>query len=168
MAANMIATRQKSLRLLLLSAAAASLVLAAMPGSESRAVAAPVIVNWRTGLAIYGFDPVAYFAEGAPLQGRADVELAFEGVTWRFRNDANRAAFAAHPEIYRPRFGGYDPLALVRGIATAGNPLLWLIHGGRLYFFHDPASRAAFAANPAGVVKASDAAWPRIEPTIVP
>jgi len=124
--------------------------------------------DWQNGIALYGFDPVAFFVDHRPRRGSASFEWKYAGAVFRFVNEGNRAAFKANPDVYIPRFGGYDPLALVRGIATAGNPLLWLIHGGRLYFFHDPASRAAFAANPAGVVKASDAAWPRIEPTIVP
>ena len=32
------------------------------------------------------------------------------GAIWRFRNEGNRAAFAADPEVYMPRFGGYDPV----------------------------------------------------------
>jgi hypothetical protein len=168
MAENMIVRRQGPVRRLLLSVAAAVVVAASVPGEKTDAAATPVIVNWRTGLAIHGFDPVSYFADGKALEGRDDVEYGFEGATWRFRSEANRAIFSAHPDIYRPQFGGYDPLPLARGVATPGNPLLWLIHGDRLYFFHDPKSRATFAANPAVVIAASEAKWPTVEQTIVP
>jgi YHS domain-containing protein len=155
-------------KFLLLSVAAAVAASVAMPGTRSGAAAGPVIVNWHTGLAIHGFDPVSYFADGKALEGRADVEYVFEGATWRFRNEANRTVFSAHPEIYSPRFGGYDPLPLARGVATPGNPLLWLVYANRLYFFHDPQSRASFAADPKVVIAASEAKWPTVEQTIVP
>jgi hypothetical protein len=62
--------------------------------------------------------------------------LAFDaGVIWRFHNEGERASFIAHPEIYGPQFGGYDPVDMARGIGVAGNPYFWLISGRRLYLF---------------------------------
>jgi hypothetical protein len=49
--------------------------------------------------------------------GRPEFERMPEGTTWRFRNEGNRAAFAADPDVFLPRFGGYDPVALARGVA---------------------------------------------------
>ena len=91
-----------------------------------------VVINRYTGLAIDGFDPVAYFADAKPQLGRAELELRFGGATWRFHNEGNRAAFAAAPDVYAPRFGGYDPVALARGAPTAGHPELWLIGAAAL------------------------------------
>jgi hypothetical protein len=51
------------------------------------------------------------------------------------RSDENRPAFIADPEVYRPRFGGYGPVGLARGVAVAGNPRLWHISERRLYLF---------------------------------
>ena len=69
-------------------------------------------VNADTGLAISGFDPVAYFTEGKALFGRPEFELNLDGAVWRFSNEGNRGAFADHPEVYAPRFAGYDPVAI--------------------------------------------------------
>ena len=77
-----------------------------------------IVTNRYTGLAISGFDPVAYFTDSVPKVGRAELELGFAGAIWRFRNEGNRAAFAANPAVYMPRFGGYDPIAVARGTAT--------------------------------------------------
>ena len=65
-----------------------------------------VVVNRYTGLAIDGFDPVAYFVDAKPKLGRPELELRSGGVTWRFQNEGNRSAFAADPAVYAPRFGG--------------------------------------------------------------
>lgn len=79
-------------------------------------------VNATTGLAISGFDPVAYFTEGKALFGRAEFELNLEGSVWRFNNEGNRGAFEKNPEVYAPQFGGYDPVAIGRGRSVQGHP----------------------------------------------
>ena len=81
--------------------------------------------------------------------GRPEFERMPEGTTWRFRNEG--AAFAADPDVLLPRFGGYGPVALARGVARPGNQLVWLVVGDRLYPFHSPASRDGFAADPSAV-----------------
>src|SRR4051812_2521009 len=76
------------------------------------AMAERVAVDHHTGLAIGGFDPVAYFVEGEAVLGRGDFEYALGDAVWRFRNEGNRAAFVDNSEVYMPRFGGYDPVAV--------------------------------------------------------
>jgi hypothetical protein len=144
------------LRAALASAAAGVAVFpASVPGSEY------VVVNRHTGLAIDGFDPVAYFEVG-----RADLELHHAGAVWRFRNEGNRAAFAANPEVYMPRFGGHDPIAAARGAGTPGHPRLWLVASGGLYLFYSAEARAAFAANPDRAIDSAIRHWPEVERTL--
>ena len=122
-----------------------------------------VVVSRYSGLAIGGFDPVAYFTESLAIQGVPDFEASEAGAVWRFRNEGNRASFVSHPEIYGPRFGGYDPVDLGRGVTYAGNPRFWLIVDQRLYLFGREDSRDAFAANPARFLKDATARWPGLE-----
>ena len=125
-----------------------------------------VEINPQTGLAISGFDPVAYFAEQRPVFGRADFELPFEGTVWRFENPGNRAAFLAHPEVYSPRFGGYDPVAIARGASVPGHPLVWTVMSQRLYFFYDEKTRAEFLSDPGRVLEQAGRQWPAVARTI--
>jgi hypothetical protein len=125
-----------------------------------------VVVNRYTGLAIEGYDPVAYFADARPEPGRPDFEASESGAIWRFRNEGNRASFVAHPEIYGPQFGGYDPTDLVRGVTYAGNPRFWLIVGQRLYLFGREENRDAFAADPAGILRDARVRWRELEQTL--
>ncbi|WGS19541.1 MULTISPECIES: YHS domain-containing (seleno)protein [unclassified Bradyrhizobium] len=122
-----------------------------------------VVTNRYSGLAIEGFDPVAYFTDAAASLGRPEFEAAEGGAVWRFRNEGNRASFVAHPEIYGPQFGGYDPTDLVRGVTCAGNPRFWVVAGNRLYLFNREKSRDAFAADPARFLKEAKARWPELE-----
>ena len=126
----------------------------------------PVVVNSHSGLAISGFDPVAYFTDGQAQIGRADLELRVDGIVWRFVNEGNRAAFQDHPEVYTPRFGGYDPVALARGNSVPGHPLLWAVTGQRLYLFYSEEARAAFLADPGRYIEAAMRKWPAVARTI--
>jgi hypothetical protein len=128
--------------------------------------AAPVVVNPNTGLAISGFDPVAYFTERKPVFGRPDLELAYDGTVWRFQNEGNLAAFKANPEVYEPRFGGYDPVAVARGVWVAGHPLVWAVIGERLYLFYDEAARAAFLADAGRLIETATRKWPDVVRTM--
>jgi hypothetical protein len=126
-----------------------------------------VVVNRHTGLAIDGFDPVAYFVDGVPKLGRAELESPFGGATWRFRNEGNRSAFAAAPEVYAPGFGGHDPVAMARGVATAGNPTLWLVWKRRLYFFYSADAQTAFLGAPDKVLEDAERNWSEVRQTLV-
>jgi len=127
-----------------------------------------VVVDWHTGLALYGFDPVAYFTDATPSIGRPGFEYGFAGAIWRFRNEGNRAAFIDRPDVYMPRFGGYDPIGLSRNIAVPGNPRFWVIADQHLYLFHDAADRATFAADPAKSVLAAQGMWPSVMKELIP
>jgi hypothetical protein len=143
----------------LLSAILASVA----PPACQAATTERVVANRFTGLAIEGFDPVAYFVDGRPVRGLPDFEAGFSGVVWRFHNEGNMASFLAHPEVYGPRFGGYDPTDLARGVTLAGNPLFWVISGQRLYLFGMEANRDAFSADPERFLPQASRLWPALE-----
>ena len=149
-AQTMTAARQKRKRYCFGIAAFAGLlaytglafVLAAGPGASA---GERIVVDSHTGLAIDGYDPVAFFTDGKPVQGSANLELRQGGAIWRFTNVGNRAAFAAAPNVYMPQYGGYDPVGVARGLSVAGNPNVWMISGQRLFLFYDGARRQKFA-----------------------
>jgi hypothetical protein len=127
-----------------------------------------IVVDWRTGLAISGYDPVAFFTDGKPTAGKPELELRYGGVAWRFANVGNRAAFADRPDVYMPQYGGYDPVGIARGVAVAGNPDVWVIVSERLYLFYDAARRAKFVADTPRLIAAAERKWPALEQTLDP
>jgi hypothetical protein len=169
----MTAARQKRKRYCFSLAALAGLsaytalafVLGAGPGASA---GERIVVDWHTGLAIDGYDPVAFFTDGKPVQGSPDLELHKGGVVWRFTNVGNRAAFAATPDVYMPQYGGYDPIGVSRGLAVPGNPGVWLIQGQRLFLFYDNARRQKFANDPSRVTASADRKWPDVQRTLTP
>ncbi len=148
--------------------AALVFILAAGPPTARAVATEQIVVDWHTGLAIGGYDPVAFFTDGKPTVGNADFELRLGGVIWRFANVGNRAAFAAQPEIYMPQYGGYDPLGVAWGVAVAGNPNVWLIAGARLFLFYDRTRLERFAANPDRVTGPADRKWPEVRRMLTP
>lgn len=161
----MTARRQENKGRCLGIACLAVLGAAGLPGFCAGAWAAVterVVVNRYSGLAIDGYDPVAYFTDAKAARGQPGIEASESGTIWRFRNDANRAVFLAHPEIYGPRFGGYDPVDVARGATVAGRAQLWLVSAQRLYLFSREENLRAFAADPQGVLKQASGKWPAL------
>jgi len=84
------------------------------------------LVDRHTGLALGGYDPVAFYTDGKPLPGSPEFELQYGGAVWRFSNVGNREAFAARPDVYMPRALGVMirsalPMALrLRAIGACG------------------------------------------------
>jgi hypothetical protein len=146
-----------------IAVSASLFILAFSPFPALAATTERVIVNRYTGLAIEGFDPVAYFVDARPMVGLRGFEASQSGAVWRFRNEGNRASFVAHPDIYGPQFGGYDPIDLARGVTYAGNPRFWLIERQRLYLFGREENREAFAADPQHYLRDAQQRWPGLE-----
>lgn len=151
-------------------AATVALVLALLVSLHGSIAATTerLVVDWHSGLAIDGYDPVAYFTDGQSLPGSADWEYHHAGAIWRFCNVGNRAAFAGHPDVYMPQFGGYDPVGVAHGVAVAGNPNVWLISGERLYLFYDRERQQTFIANSDRLIADAQRKWPALKLTLNP
>jgi YHS domain-containing protein len=131
-------------------------------GAVAGATTERVVVDRHNGLAIAGFDPVAYFTDQQAVQGKPEVEAREGGAVWRFRNAGNRDYFLARPDVYAPQFGGYDPVDIARGVTVAGNAQVWLVTGRRLYLFSQEDNRQAFTADPARYLAPAQQRWPQL------
>lgn len=132
-------------------------------GGPMAAVSERTVTDRYSGLALAGFDPVAYFVDGQPELGRPEFEYDLQGTVWRFRNEGNRNAFADNPGVYGPLFGGYDPVGVARGVSRPGHPEIFLVVRGRLMLFYSEAARAKFLADPVGVLTEAQAHWPKVQ-----
>ena len=82
-----------------------------------------------------GHDPVAYFTVGRPVKGVAEFKYDWDGERYLFANALNRDKFAADPDRYAPRFGGYCTGSMARGVRAEADPEAWIIADGKLYVF---------------------------------
>ena len=141
---------------------------AAVVSSSMAATSEAIVRDPRSGVALYGYDPVAYFIDQAARPGTSEYEFKFAGLTWRFRSEANLAAFARSPERYVPEFGGYDPLGVIEGVPLDGNPAFFALSDGRLFLFAREESLAKFLGNPGNLYDAALGAWPAVQRKLVP
>ena len=147
---------------------AASLVLAGF-GSLVHAAAAADRVNVSAGLteagaplAIHGYDPVAFFTQGKPLVGKMGITTVYQGAAFRFASEANKKVFEASPERYAPQYGGYCAFGAAKGAKYDGDPRVFAIVGGKLYFNLSPDIQKKWNEDVAGYIKKADASWPKI------
>lgn len=149
------------------------LVFSAAPGilpwqAGQAATTEQIVTDHNTGLAIYGYDPVAYFTDGAAKLGRGDLEVKHAGVAWRFHNEGNRDAFVQDPDIYMPQYGGHDPVAITANVARAGHPDFWAVHNDRLFLFYSEGARKQFRADPDHMALQAEVNWPHVSQTLAP
>lgn len=121
----------------------------------------PVNTTWL-GVAIDGYDPVAYFESGAPAKGEKANSLEWGGATWRFASAANLQAFKAEPEKYAPQFGGYCAWAVSQGYTADIDPKAWKIVEGKLYLNYSLDVQKKWEEDIPGHIKAARANWPKI------
>lgn len=141
---------------------ARTLLLAAALAFAAPALAqkAEVYSSWL-GAAIRGYDPVAYFTEGKPVEGSRKFSHEWKGATWRFASAANRDAFAAAPEKYAPQFGGYCAYGVANGYTVSTVPEAWTIVEGKLYLNYSLGVRADWLKDVPGYIGKANANWPR-------
>jgi YHS domain-containing protein len=116
----------------------------------------------RAGLALRGYDPVAYVVEGRAVRGRATIAWSYNGAGYRFSSTANLARFRADPERHAPQYGAFSAWHAAQGRKEAIDPRRFTIAEGRLFLHRDAASQGAWEAELARNIAAADADWPRI------
>jgi len=96
----------------------------------------------ETGFAASGYDVVAYFdlpqaAVGTPqtaaVAGRSDITSDYNGATFAFSSEENKAKFDANPAQYAPQYDGHCAYGVAKGGKVPGNPNLWRIVDDKLY-----------------------------------
>lgn len=139
---------------------AAAVVLVAL----SQGAAADGVVNssFFGNTAIHGYDPVAYFEEGRPVEGSGEYEHAWMGADWRFARAENRDRFAADPERYAPQYGGYCAYAVSQGTTADIDPEAWKVVDGKLYLNLSKDVQKLWEQDIPGYIEKADANWPEI------
>ncbi len=148
------------LRTLFIAAACAASAMSAAP---SAAAEKPAIYHGLfDDLAVGGYDPVAYFTSGKPVQGAKTFEHKYMNATWRFATADNLAAFKADPAKYAPQFGGHCAWAAAQGYTAKGDPRFWRIVDGKLYLNYDGNIQKRWEADIPGFIAKGNANWPAV------
>jgi YHS domain-containing protein len=114
------------------------------------------------GLAVHGYDVVAFFADGKPLIGSDAYAVAHAGGTYRFVSQANLDAFKADPGKYEPAYGGLCAYGVTLGKKFDGDPRYWRIVNGRLYLNLNGDIQAEWSKNIPGNITKAETNWARL------
>lgn len=118
--------------------------------------------NSGDGIALGGYDVVAYHREGRALLGERRHRANWSGTTWHFSSEANRAAFVADPERYAPKFGGYCAWAAAEGYIAPVDPEVFHIVDGSLYLNFSRGVARRWQRDVAGNLRRGSENWPRL------
>ena len=115
-----------------------------------------------TGLAIDGYDPVAYFTLSKPVKRTREFTFEFEGATYRFASAEHREQFAKDPAKYVPQYGAFCAWAVSRGYTADTDPQAWRIVDGKLYLNYNASVQKQWEQDIPGNISKADSNWPAL------
>lgn len=124
----------------------------------------------ESGIAILGYDTVAYFTEEAALLGNPEFTHSWQGVQWYFANARHRDMFAENPDRFAPQFGGFCSNGLSKGKTVVADPEQWTIVEGKLYIKFNLNARDKWRQDKNSKIKKAKKNWDiylRGEPLVV-
>ena len=121
----------------------------------------PVNVDGH-GVAIKGYDPVAFFTDHKAVKGDEKLHSNYQGATYDFASVEHKAAFDQDPAKYAPQFGGYCAYGVSQGHKAPIEPDAFQIVDGRLLLQYNAAVRDKFNQDQPGNLKKADGNWPAI------
>ncbi len=139
-----------------LGAATAALAVDELNVAPGRTILGP-------GVAIHGYDPVAFFTEGAAVIGSAGFAVSHAGATYRFSSKEHQAKFEANPDKYVPAFGGFCAYGVSVGAKFDGDPRFWRVVDGTLYLNLNRSIQQTWLKDVPGNIKKAKKTWRNIE-----
>jgi enamine deaminase RidA (YjgF/YER057c/UK114 family) len=116
-------------------------------------------------LSISGYDPVAYFTDGRPVQGKPEFEHVWRKMRWRFASGEHRDLFIKDPQRYSPQYDGYCAMGPTNGTAAhkdTVDPEAWTIVDGKLYLVHNKYWLGQWREKAKEYIKRADKDWPAV------
>ena len=132
------------------------LLALAMLGSAATAGEANLTFQ---GLAIQGYDPVAYFTDAKAVPGDPEITATHDGATYRFASAEHRSAFQADPGKYVPQYGGYCAYGASQGYNAPIEPEQFTIADGKLYLNYNADVRKRWNEDRGSYISKADAYW---------
>lgn len=116
----------------------------------------------KDGVAIQGYDPVAFFTDSKPVEGNPSIRSNYNGALYYFTSAEHKASFDTNPQKYIPQFGGYCAYAASIDTISPIDPNYWEIVDGRLLLQHNQRAWDAWHKDAPGNLVKADKNWPGI------
>ena len=117
------------------------------------------------GVAMHGYDPVAYHRDNRPAKGSASHAATHDDVVYWFETAENREAFLQSPDTYAPAYGGWCAYGVRVGRKFDTDPDAFRIINGRLYLYLDQGTQKVWEDDIARNIAIADRIWPSIRST---
>jgi YHS domain-containing protein len=114
----------------------------------------------HNGVAIQGYDPVAFFTDNRPVKGSAQFQSEYRGAKYYFVSSEHKAAFDKEPAKYEPQFGGYCAYGASQGHKAPIKIEAWQIVNGRLLMQYDLGVKDDFNKDQQNNLSKADRNWP--------
>jgi YHS domain-containing protein len=135
-------------------------IAAAAPFASTAVAGGLVNVAGASGIAVGGYDTVAFFTDGKPTAGDPSITSTHRKATYLFASKAHKAQFDADPEKYVPQFGGFCAYGAALGALFPVDISTWQVRDGKLYLNLNPEILKVFDKNPAGFIAKAEKNWP--------
>jgi YHS domain-containing protein len=116
----------------------------------------------KNGLALQGFDPVAYFTQNKPVKGNPEFKSVHDGALYYFASQENKALFDRDPHKYEPSYGGFCAYGVSRNKLVEIDPEAFQILNGHLLLQYSKSVRNDFNKDPQGNLAKANANWPAL------
>ncbi|HLG38678.1 MAG TPA: YHS domain-containing (seleno)protein [Chitinophagaceae bacterium] len=113
--------------------------------------------------AIRGYDPVAYFTENKPVEGKPEFVYTWGSANWYFSSQQNLDSFKVNPERYAPQYGGYCAYGLSEGHKAPTSVDAWKIVNGKLYLNYNIKVRELWSKNREERIETANKNWPDLK-----
>ena len=113
-----------------------------------------------SGVAIKGYDQVAYFTQSKPVKGSPAFASQWKNATWWFASTEDRGEFARNPEKYAPQYGGYCAYGVSQGHTAPIDPEAWTIVEGKLYLNYNKAVKKTWSEAIPKYIEEANRNWP--------
>ena len=142
-------------------AAVGAIFVACGAGVPANGAASPgkVSVYERDGVALGGYDTVAYFVDREAAAGSPMYQVNWQGAVWQFTSPEHAQLFEEQPERFAPQYGGYSLYGMSRGKAYGTDPRVFDIIDGKLYLSRNDAVREIWQRNPTGYIETANTHW---------
>ncbi len=131
----------------------------------SAAASAGSVNQSEGGLALQGYDPVAYFTANKAVKGSDQFQTQYQGATYNFESAKNRDAFAANPAKYAPQYGGYCAYGVASGHKVNIDPEAFSVVNDKLYLNYNKVVRFLWKRDVPGNITKADQNWPEVSKT---
>lgn len=114
------------------------------------------------GVALHGYDPVAYFVAAEPQKGQSQYSYEYKGSKFYFANEANKRAFMQAPEKYAPQFGGYCAYGASQGYKVSTQPDAFAVVKDKLYLNYNSKVQEIWKQDVPGNIERAEKNWPEV------